>query len=43
MSQNELVAHPDLDTIVHYDAWARRWVEERVSSGAFQSKVFAMA
>jgi 1-deoxy-D-xylulose-5-phosphate reductoisomerase len=35
----ELVAAPTLDEIVHYDAWARRWVEERVASGAYRPRV----
>ncbi|PNW76144.1 hypothetical protein CHLRE_12g546050v5 [Chlamydomonas reinhardtii] len=39
----DLVASPDLDTIVHYDAWARRWVADHVNSGSFKSKVLAMA
>lgn len=41
--KSELVASPDLDAIVHYDAWARRWVKEKVETGAYSSKVFAMA
>ncbi|EFJ45264.1 hypothetical protein VOLCADRAFT_82431 [Volvox carteri f. nagariensis] len=41
--KSELVASPDLETIVHYDAWARRWVADKVASGSFSSKVFAMA
>jgi hypothetical protein len=41
--QKELVASPSLEEIVHYDAWARRWVAEKVASGSFSSKVFAMA
>jgi len=35
----ELVALPTLEEIVHYDGWARRWVEERVASGAFKPQL----
>jgi 1-deoxy-D-xylulose-5-phosphate reductoisomerase len=31
------VGSPDLDAIVEADAWARRWVAERVASGAISS------
>jgi 1-deoxy-D-xylulose-5-phosphate reductoisomerase len=37
--KSDLVAMPDLDEIVHYDQWARRWVKEQVESGAFKPKV----
>jgi hypothetical protein len=39
----DLVALPNLDDIVNSDAWARRWVAEKVASGSYSSKVFAMA
>ena len=32
---NELVAAPSLEEIVHYDDWARKWVEARVGAGGF--------
>lgn len=35
----EWVGSPDLETIVHFDAWARKWVQQYVESGAFKSKV----
>lgn len=41
--QRELVATPTLDEIVHYDAWARRWVDEQVTSGAYKPKVVVKA
>lgn len=34
----ELVASPTLEEIVHFDSWARIWVEQHVTSGAFKSK-----
>lgn len=40
--KSELVARPDLEQIVHYDAWARRWVAEAVQKG-FAKKVAAVA
>jgi 1-deoxy-D-xylulose-5-phosphate reductoisomerase len=39
----ELVEAPSLEEIVHYDGWARRWVEERVTSGAFKPRVVVKA
>nr|AEY80027.1 1-deoxy-D-xylulose 5-phosphate reductoisomerase [Haematococcus lacustris] len=42
--KQDWVGVPDLDQIVHYDAWARQWVREKVASGAYKSsKVFSMA
>lgn len=35
----EWVGEPNLEQIVHFDQWARRWVKEKVASGTFQSKV----
>lgn len=29
----EHILMPTLDEIVHFDAWARRWTEERIRSG----------
>ena len=34
--KRDFVARPDLEAIVHYDAWARRWVKEHVDTGAFK-------
>lgn len=39
----ELVSVPTLEEIVHYDAWARRYVEEQVVSGAFKPRVAVKA
>ena len=40
----DLISLPNLEEIVHYDQWARRWVKERVESGAFKaSKVYSIA
>lgn len=33
----EWVGVPNLEEIVHFDAWARRWVAEKVASGTFKS------
>lgn len=40
--KKDLIALPSLEEIVHYDAWARKWVKEKVESSSF-SKVFSMA
>mmetsp|Transcript_7769 Transcript_7769/g.19275 ORF Transcript_7769/g.19275 Transcript_7769/m.19275 type:complete len:453 (-) Transcript_7769:278-1636(-) len=37
--KNDWVGTPDLEQIVHYDAWARQWVKQHVESGAYKSKV----
>ncbi|KAF8060091.1 hypothetical protein HT031_005030 [Scenedesmus sp. PABB004] len=39
----ELVAAPSLEEIVHYDAWARRWVAEAVTSGRYAPRLPAAA
>ena len=41
--QAELIQAPNLDEIVHYDQWARRWVKEFVESGKYQPKVALQA
>ena len=42
--KKDLIALPNLDEIVHYDQWARRWVKEKVETGSFKaSKVFSVA
>jgi len=42
--KKDLISLPSLEEIVHYDAWARRWVKEKVESGSFaSSKVLSMA
>lgn len=38
--KKDLVALPNLEEIVHYDQWARKWVKDKVESGNF-SKVYA--
>ncbi len=30
------LASPGLDEIVHFDAWARKWVAQKVASGKFR-------
>lgn len=40
--QKELVARPNLEEIVNYDQWARRWVKEHVESGAFKKVVVSV-
>lgn len=37
--ERELVAAPTLEEIVHFDAWARRYVEEAVTSGKFSPQL----
>jgi len=39
----ELVQAPNLEEIVHYDAWARRFVNEQVTSGAYKPRVVVKA
>lgn len=39
----ELILTPNLEEIVHYDQWARRWVKEYVESGKFQPKLMMQA
>ena len=41
--KKELVSSPSLEEIVHYDSWARRWVEEAVTSGAYKPRVVVKA
>lgn len=41
--KKEMIDRPNLEEIVHYDQWARRWVKEKVESGSYSSKVYAMA
>lgn len=41
--QKELVALPNLEEIVHYDQWARRWVKEAVEGGKFKPRVAVQA
>ena len=41
--KQDLILRPNLEEIVHYDQWARNWVEQKVNSGKFVSKVMAMA
>lgn len=41
--EKELVSMPNLEEIVHYDQWARRWVKEAVDSGKFKPKVAVQA
>lgn len=37
--QQELILTPNLEDIVHYDQWARRWVKEAVESGRYKPRV----
>ncbi len=39
----ELIARPNLEEIVHYDAWARRWVKEYVESGKLSKRTVSLA
>eukprot|EP00878_Enallax_costatus_P001674 GHUV01001827.1.p1 GENE.GHUV01001827.1~~GHUV01001827.1.p1 ORF type:complete len:464 (+),score=107.87 GHUV01001827.1:112-1503(+) len=41
--QAELIQAPNLEEIVHYDQWARRWVKEYVESGKYKPKVAMQA
>jgi 1-deoxy-D-xylulose-5-phosphate reductoisomerase len=41
--QKELIAMPNLEEIVHYDQWARRWVKEAVESGKYKPRVAVQA
>jgi hypothetical protein len=41
--QKELIAMPNLEEIVHYDQWARRWVKEAVESGKYKPRVTVQA
>jgi 1-deoxy-D-xylulose-5-phosphate reductoisomerase len=37
--ESELVAEPTLEEIVHFDQWARRYVDELVMSGKFKAQL----
>ncbi len=37
--EQELVAEPTLEEIVHFDQWARRYVDELVASGSFKAQL----
>lgn len=40
---SELVNAPNLEEIVHYDQWARRWVKEAVEGGKYTPKLVMAA